>query len=227
VKLYPENVKVIDEEKIHYFQNELLNWYEKNGRDFPWRQKSASNYELIISEIFLQRTKAETVAKFLPNFLKKYHNWEKLSKATEFELQADLEQIGLQKQRGSRLFKLAQTLKARNGVFPETRNEIEEIPMMGQYITNAYELYILKKKRPLLDVNMARLLERFFGKRQMVDIRYDPYLQTLAYRIVNIDWPININWAVLDFAAIVCKKKKPVCHRCPLCQKCNYFIQEK
>lgn len=54
------------------------------------------------------------------------------------------------------------------------------MPMMGQYITNAFELYILnilKKKSPLLDVNMARLLERFFGERKLADIRHDPYFR--------------------------------------------------
>lgn len=61
-------LKVIYEAQIEFFQNALLDWYSKNGRDFPWRKKSATNYELIIAEVFLQRTKAETVAKFLPDF---------------------------------------------------------------------------------------------------------------------------------------------------------------
>ncbi len=85
--------------------------------------------------------------------------------------------------------------------------------MMGQYITNAFELYILKKQSPLLDINMARLLERFFGKRQLVDIRHDPYLQTLAYRVVNIENSKELNWAILDFAALICKRNKPLCNK--------------
>ncbi|MCG8696632.1 MAG: hypothetical protein MI922_01155 [Bacteroidales bacterium] len=216
-------VNFIYESDIEYFQKKLLDWYKDNGRTFPWRNKSATNYELIISEVFLQRTKAETASKFLPSFLKKYPSWKMLGEATETELQEITKPLGLYKQRGSRLYKLAQELKRRKGRFPKERNQIAEIPMMGQYITNAYELYVLKKKSPLLDVNMARLLERFFGERKLADIRHDPYLQTLAYRVVSIEESKELNWAILDYASLVCKKQKPKCHTCLISSKCRLY----
>ncbi|HEY3372384.1 MAG TPA: hypothetical protein VGK10_16130 [Prolixibacteraceae bacterium] len=211
---------IVYESDIEFFQDMLLKWYSENGRSFPWRRKSASNYELIIAEIFLQRTKAETVSKFLPLFLSKYPSWIELGNATEDELKEVIKPIGLSNQRGKRLYKLAQELKKRQWQFPIERNQVADLPMMGQYITNAFELYILKKKSPLLDVNMARLLERFFGERKMADIRYDPYLQTLAYRVVNVEKSKEINWAILDFAALICKPKPPKCHICPLSSQC-------
>lgn len=216
-------VDFIYESDIEYFQEKLLDWFQENGRTFLWRNKSATNYELIISEVFLQRTKAETVSKFLPNFFKKYSSWRQLGDATELELQEITKPLGLYKQRGSRLYKLAQELKRRKGRFPIERNQVAELPMMGQYITNAFELYILKKKSPLLDVNMARLLERFFGERKLADIRYDPYLQTLAYRIVDVKEPKILNWAILDYASLICKKNLPHCEGCKLCQSCHYY----
>lgn len=221
-----DTVDFIYESDIEYFQNKLLEWYQLNGRTFLWRNKSASNYELIISEVFLQRTKAETVSKFLPKFLKKHPSWKQLGEATEIELQDITRPLGLYKQRGSRLFKLAQEINKRKGRFPKERNHVAEIPMIGQYITNAVELYILKKKSPLLDVNMARLLERFFGKRKLSDIRYDPYLQTLAYRVVNVENSKELNWAILDYASLICKKKKPHCFQCPLNSKCKHFVSK-
>lgn len=224
MKEYPKNIRVIDESKIEFFQKELLSWFETNGRNFPWRKKSATNYELIISEVFLQRTKAKTVAKFLPQFLKKYPNWKRLWEAKEIELQKALKPIGLYKQRASRLYKLAQELKKKKGRFPKSRKEVEEIPMMGQYITNAFELYVLKKKSPLLDVNMARILERFFGRRKLADIRYDPYLQTLAYKVANIEKSKMLNWAILDYASEICKKRMPKCGMCLLAEHCKYHF---
>lgn len=150
-----------------------------------------------------------------------------LGEATEIELQEITKPLGLYKQRGRRLYKLAQELKKRKGRFPKDRNQVAEMPMMGQYITNAFELYILKKKSPLLDVNMARLLERFFGERKLADIRYDPYLQTLAYRVVNIEESKELNWAILDFASMICKKTKPLCFQCLLNSKCKHFVVSK
>ncbi|MCF8304568.1 MAG: hypothetical protein K9I94_14940 [Bacteroidales bacterium] len=216
------SMKTIHEEKIYFFRNKLLGWYKEEGRSFPWRKNTASNYELIMAEIFLQRTKAETVANFLPRFFKKYPNWDELGKASEDEIKAFIKPLGLYKQKGKRIYELAQELRKRKGRFPKKRNEIEEIPMMGQYITNAYELYVLNKKSPLLDVNMARVLERFFGKRKKADIRYDPYLQNLAYNVVNINKSKELNWAVLDFAAKVCKIK-PLCNLCIIKNLCTYY----
>ncbi|HZY80974.1 MAG TPA: hypothetical protein VFE50_15735 [Cyclobacteriaceae bacterium] len=216
-----ENIKRA--EKIRFFQGTLLAWFEKNGRSFPWRAKSATNYVRIISEVLLQRTKAETVARYLPIFLQKYPSWRQLGEASEADLISIMTPLGLGNQRGKRLYKLAQELKRRNGIFPRERHLVEEISMMGQYITNAYELFILKKPAPLLDVNMARVLERFFGYRNLADIRYDPYLQDLSKAVVAHSEAITVNWAVLDFAALICKSKTPLCENCPLTKKCLYF----
>lgn len=216
------DINFVYETDIEFFQTKLLEWYSENGRSFLWRNKSATKYELIISEVFLQRTKAETVSRFLPVFFKKYPSWKQLSEATEEELKEIIKPLGLYNQRGKRLYQLAQELKIRSGRFPKDRNQVEDLPMMGQYITNAFELYILNKKAPLLDVNMARLLERYFGERKMADIRHDPYLQTLAYRVVNVEKSKELNWAILDFAAIICLKRNPNCNNCMFEKSCTY-----
>lgn len=216
----------ISNSQIEYFQNKILEWYSENGRHFPWRNPSATNYEKIISEVLLQRTKAETVAKFFPTFLKKYPSWRQLGNATEAELKETLKPLGLYNQRGSRLYNLAQEMKKRNGRFPDSRDMVEEISMMGQYITNAYELFILNKPSPLIDVNMARVLERYFGPRKLADIRYDPYLQELSKEVVEHQNAKKINWAILDFAANVCKKRTPICNNCKLKTFCNYLQKQ-
>lgn len=218
-----KNIYVSD---IEFFQNILLSWFSENGRKFPWRKDSATNYEIIISVVFLQRTTAETVAKFLPFFFKRYPSWKKLVEVTEEEIQNFIKPLGLYNQRGTRIFKLAKEFKRRIGRPPEERDRVEDISMMGQYLTNAYELYILKKKAPLLDVNMARLLERFFGERKMADINRDPYLQSLAYQVINIEKSKELNWAILDYAALICKKIKPKCDVCLLKNSCVFLANE-
>ena len=214
----------IDNSQIKYFQNKILDWYKANGRHFPWRNPSATNYVKIISEVLLQRTKAETVVKFFPTFIKKYPSWRQLGNATEIELQNFLKPLGLYNQRGSRLYKLAQEMKKRNGRFPENRDAVEEIPMMGQYITNAFELFILNRPSPLLDVNMARVLERYFGSRKLSDIRHDPYLQVLSKKVVEHKKLKEINWAILDYGSEICRKIAPKCELCKLKNECNYKL---
>ncbi|HEX5733370.1 MAG TPA: hypothetical protein VF131_11105 [Blastocatellia bacterium] len=69
---------------------------------------------------------------------------------------------------------------------------------------------------------MARVLERFFGPRKLADIRYDPYLQSLAKKVVEGGNPIHLNWALLDHASLICKQGKPLCNICPLVSRCLY-----
>lgn len=209
--------------KISYLQSELLNWFQINRRNFPWREKNAGHYVKIISEVLLQRTKAERVAAFYPAFIQKYPSWVALGKATQEQLEQDLKPLGLHQQRGKRLFQLAQKMKTRMGIFPTSRELVEEFPMMGQYISNAFELFILGKPKPLLDVNMARFLERQFESRRKADIRYDPFLQELAHAMVNHLKMEEINWAILDFAALVCTARNPKCEKCPVGGVCSYF----
>jgi A/G-specific adenine glycosylase len=180
-----------------------------------------------MAEVLLQRTKAETVAKFYPRILKKYPNWKILATAAMEDLEVDLKPLGLYKQRALRVFKLAGEMKKRNGRLPKNYEEIKTIPMFGQYIANAVMLLVYEKPYPLLDVNMSRVLERFFGPRDMSDIRYDPYLQDLASRIIDVPEPNVINWAILDFAAAVCKARNPACKECVLNWQCKFYRENR
>ncbi len=213
---------MVSSKKIRFFQEQILEWYKKNGRKFPWRNKGLTHCQYIIAEVLLQRTKAETVAKFYPAFIKDFTNWKALVNADVGLLEEYLKPVGLYRQRSRRLLSLAKEMVKRNGRLPRNREELESIPFMGQYIANAVELLIFNQPSPLIDVNMARVMERFFGERKMADIRYDPYLQTLCYKLVNHPKSKEINWAVLDFAALVCSIRNPKCESCVMLKKCNY-----
>lgn len=219
----PKEIQHIPIQKIKFFQEELLKWYKANGRKFLWRKKGLTHYQYIIAEVLLQRTKAETVAKFYPSFIKDFPNWKALANADIQKLEDYLKPVGLYRQRSKRLILLAKEMVKRNGRLPNEREDLESIPFMGQYIANAVELVIFNQASPLVDVNMARVLERFFGPRKMADIRYDPYLQELSYKIVEHENAKEINWAILDFAAITCKVKKPNCEKCIFKEKCSYY----
>ena len=198
----------------------LVGWYLANGRQFPWRRKNASLYRKIIAEVLLQRTQASTVAAFFDAFIERFPNWRSLAKTPGHVIGAHLKPLGLWKRRGASLPALAKRMTERNGRFPKTRQEIEQLPGVGQYIASAVLLFAHGKSEPLLDVNMARVLERLFGSRTVVDLRYDPHLQSTSRTIVRGKHSQQVNWAVLDLAALVCLPRKPKCNLCPLCRWC-------
>jgi A/G-specific adenine glycosylase len=217
-------IKSIPRTKIRFFQRRLLSWFKENGRHhFIWRRPGNSVYKIIIAEILLQRTRAETVEKFYPNFIKNYPTWTSIVNDYRENLENFLKPIGLFKQRAAGIMALANIMVLRNGRLPRNRVEFETLPMFGQYISNAVKLQIFKDPEPLLDTNMARVLERFFGRRELSDIRYDPYLQNLSHSVVHHKEPKLINWAILDFAAAICRAKNPICLICSLSIYCIYF----
>ena len=61
-------------------QKRLLRWFEKNGRDLPWR-KTTDPYAIWVSEIMLQQTQVATVIPYYKKFLKSFPTIHHLAKS--------------------------------------------------------------------------------------------------------------------------------------------------
>lgn len=205
-------------EIVGWFRTRLSGWFALNGRSFSWRYVD-NQYLVVIAEALLQRTTATAVEAFLPAFLRRFPTWEAIREAKLDELEAQLRPVGLWRRRAASLKELSTRLVEADGL-PASHEELLGLPGVGQYIANAVSLVVHGERRALLDSNMARVLERFFGARQLVDIRYDPYLQELASRVVDAEDAKAINWAILDLAAAICRPR-PRCEACPLAKRCR------
>jgi len=208
--------------EVRRFRQRLLRWYGRRGRRFPWRRDATSLYRLIVTEVLLQRTRVETVADIYASFFRRFPSWARLAKASQSELRSYLKPIGLWKRRAAALSRLARVMHAAHGRFPRLRSDLEQLPGVGQYVANAISLFAHGDAAPLLDSGMARVLERHFGPRRLVDIRYDPYLQRLSHLVVASPHSRVLNWALLDLAAMVCRQKLPSCHECPIRATCHF-----
>lgn len=201
----------------------LSKWYSANGRRFPWRRKDATLYVHIVSEVLLQRTRADTVAAFLPVFLVKFPSWRRIAVSSELQLGRALQPVGLWRRRAQALRALAVAIEQLHGRWPNNREALEQLPGVGQYVASAVLLFAFNEPEPLLDSGMARVIERVFGPRQLADIRYDPWLQATSRRLVlGGANPRDLNWALLDLAALVCTPAAPRCEVCPLLRQCIY-----
>jgi A/G-specific adenine glycosylase len=210
--------------KVRWCRRQLLKWYAKSGRDLPWRRSSVGLYAKIVVEVLLQRTQASTVKRFFFSFFHQFRNWSDINTASIAELGRVLRPIGLWRRRAVALKALAAEMVQRRGSFPVVRGEIQALPAVGQYVASAVLLFAYSRPEPLLDNNMARVLERVFEPRRLADIRYDPWLQALARALVRSKRSAEVNWAVLDIAALHCRPAKPACTDCPLQRKCNYVL---
>lgn len=212
----------IETVKVKWFVSRLEFWFQRHGRDFPWRRAGEMDiYQLVLVELLLQRTRAETVSSFCGEFFLKFPSWKSLAASSQTELEAALKSVGLYRRRAELFRALGQAVCKQNARLPDSREELERLPGIGPYMASAILMYRDRLPEPLLDGGIARLLERYFGSRELADIRHDPFLNTIAHRVVRAaDSPKNANWAMLDVAAKICLKRGPRCCNCPLSERC-------
>ena len=201
----------------------LLSWFDDYGRQLPWRHSTMEPWQVLVVEILLQQTRAERIAAFVPAFLADFPSLHALAEADEPMLAERLATLGLQNRRASRLVALAGVLLARDGRVPNSKPELESLPGVGPYVAAAYMSTVLQEPEPMVDVNMARLIERLYGPRTLADIRYDPHINGIAHRLIHLAVrPKEFNWAVLDLGAAHCKARSPTCRGCPLLEVCPF-----
>ncbi|WP_135503063.1 hypothetical protein [Roseovarius aestuariivivens] len=214
-----ERLSTGEKRKISLLRSDLLDWFAVNGRDLPWRRPAASEFERICVEVLLQRTRAETVAAIYPSFFGTFGCWSDIAGTPLTVLEDHLKPIGLWRRRAMSLSGLATYAAERNGKFPRDPRILGQAPGVGQYVMNAVLLFQHGQEMPLIDVNMARVLERYVRPRALADIRYDPWLQAASHWLVRRH-PIETNWATLDFASAICKAQTPICNSCLVRSRC-------
>lgn len=217
----PDELTPAEKRKLTYLAKALLRWSEIEGRDFPWRDERAGAYEKVVVEVLLQRTTAAAVGKFYGPFFARFPDWQSLAEAIPSELEEFLKPLGLWRRRAASLQGLAAYAASTGGEFPRDPGEHADIPAVGQYVSNAITVFHHAGAAPLLDTNMARVIERFVRLRRLADIRHDPWLQAAAHWLAR-SHSAQVNWAVLDFAALVCKPRNPLCPTCPVATRCSF-----
>jgi A/G-specific adenine glycosylase len=216
-----------DKSKLTRLRSVIIKWASSEGRDFPWRRADAETYQKIVVEVLLQRTTATAVGGLYEQFFARFPTWRSLAEAETSELEKLLRPIGLWRRRATSLIGLAQFATTHSGLFPKDPRRHASIPAVGQYVSNAILMFQHGRATPLLDVNMARVIERVVQPRRLADIRYDPWLQAAARWLVRGTNAEAANWAVLDFAALICKARAPLCARCPAKSFCAYFARSR
>lgn len=207
------------------FQRDLLRWWAKYKRNFPWRE-TKSPYELLIAEILLRKTTANQVLTVYSKLLKEYPNPFVLCLADKSDLEALLKPLGMYKTRAELLKKFACAYltflkNSENNKF--SRSELLKLPGIGNYAANAVLSLIYNECVPMLDTNFIRILERVFGiKSNRSRPRNDPYIWKEAKDILPCKKARDFNLAILDFSALVCKHIQPKCFECFAKEYCSY-----
>ena len=202
------------------FSGIILDWYHQNKRSLPWR-KSLDPYKIWLSEIILQQTRVAQGAPYYLRFVEQFPTVHHMANASEEEVLKLWQGLGYY----SRARNLHATAKIvvdqYNGEFPDTYNELLKLKGVGDYTASAISSICFNKPQAVVDGNVYRVLSRYFG----IDIPINSaegikYFKSLAEKVMDVNDIRDYNQGIMEFGAIQCSPKKPLCLHCPLNESC-------
>lgn len=207
--------------------NELLDWYNKNKREMPWRN-TCDPYKIWVSEIMLQQTRVDTVIPYFHNFMEKFPTVHDLADAKQQTVLKIWEGLGYYS-RARNMHKAAQTVSEDlGGTMPNSYDELKKLKGIGPYTAAAVSSIAFDEKRAVLDGNVLRVLCRYFDIEE--DIRSTKTknrVQKLADDLIPKENPGDFNQAVMELGATVCTPSNPQCDACPLSVGCKAYNMAK
>ncbi|MHA1263939.1 MAG: A/G-specific adenine glycosylase [Candidatus Helarchaeota archaeon] len=210
---------------IKFFQQKLIEWYKRNGRDLPWR-RTRDPYHILVSEFMLQQTQVVRVEKeFYSQFLEKFPSFEKLTAATEEEVLEAWKGLGYYN-RARNLHKIAKIITTQyQGKLPSDFEIIQGLPGVGRYTAGAILSFAFELDFPIVDTNVERIVRRvfLFGYKIASKGNLEKKIWKISEKILHREDPFTFNQAILDFGALICKAQKPYCSKCPMRSICLYF----
>ena len=202
------------------FSDKLIDWYQGNKRDLPWRHTN-DPYKVWLSEVILQQTR---VAQGLSYYLK----FERVF-PTVFDLAAAPEELILKNWQGLGYYSRARNMHSTakqivddfDGKFPSSYDELILLKGIGDYTASAIASFCFGKKHAVVDGNVFRVLSRVFGIDTPIDSTIGKKnFKMLAEELICSDRPAIFNQAIMEFGALQCTPKSPDCTSCPLNNTC-------
>jgi len=197
---------------LNVFHVLLLEWWKSKRRSFPWRGDDIPPYRLLVTEMLLWKTRAETVASIWDRFFMRFPDVETLSRASEKEIDDVIVSLGLAKRAGCLREMAQKIIKEHDGEVPTKKDDLLGLMGIGEYAASAMMCFAFDRDEAILDANVRRILMRVFGCEE-------DEVGRLAEDLVPRDAGPEWGYTLLDLGAFACRYK-PQCKECPLVTVC-------
>ena len=218
---------------VHFPTARLFAWYDKQGRDLPWRRRwpeLAPAYHVWLSEIMLQQTVVATVIPYFPEFTRRWPTVNALAAAPLDDVLAAWAGLGYYA-RARNLHKTASIVAEEwGGEFSGPDNvtllsgndwdrHFLQLPGIGPYTAGAIAAIAFGKQAVVVDGNIERLLSRYFGIETPLPAAKAEIM--VAYQsLLPVSRPSDFPQALMDFSNAICTPKRPECQRCCFAGSC-------
>ena len=205
------------------FRKRLLEWFSRNARVLPWREKP-SLYKTVVSEFMLQQTQVKTVLPYFNRWLEHFPDFETLA-------EADVRKV-IKLWEGLGYYSRAKNLQlfAQKFIKNPAKNFLDLLKFrgVGAYTAAAVASIAFHEKVAVVDGNVIRVLARIFNSQTIFPSKDNAvkYVTPLANELMDAQHPGDFNEAIMELGALVCTKNNPKCQDCPLKGLCEAFQQE-
>ncbi|MEU4824098.1 A/G-specific adenine glycosylase [Actinomadura sp. NPDC023710] len=202
----------------------ILDWYNANARDLPWRAPDATPWGVLVSEIMLQQTPVSRVLPVWDAWTTRWPTPAALAAEPSGEAVRAWGRLGYPR-RALRLHAAARAITERHGGdVPTSHADLLALPGIGAYTAAAVASFAFRQRHAVLDTNVRRVLARLLS-----GVEYPPKTQTraevrLAETLLPLDPPTAARWAVavMELGALVCTARSPRCVDCPVIDRCAW-----
>ncbi|HEY8426965.1 MAG TPA: A/G-specific adenine glycosylase [Sandaracinaceae bacterium] len=198
----------------------LLDWYDANKRDLPWR-RTRDPYAVWVSEIMLQQTRVETVVPYYERFLARFPTAAALAAASEDEVLASWSGLGYYRRARLLHAGVREVVERYGGEVPRDAEARRSLPGVGRYTAGAIGSICFDREEPVVDGNVARVLSRAFAiEHPLGTSASERALWEHAGALVRGPRPGDLNQALMELGARVCTPLSPRCGECPIAREC-------
>ena len=197
----------------------LIHWYAENKRELPWRE-TTDPYRIWISEIILQQTRVVQGLEYFNRFMLRFPDVRALAEAPGDEVMKYWQGLGYYSRARNLHAAAKEIVEKFGGEFPRNYSDVLTLKGIGEY-TAAICSFAWKLPYAVVDGNVYRVLARIFGIDTPIDSNAGKKVFSgLAAELLDRRHPDLYNQAIMDFGAIQCTPKVPVCLYCPLRENC-------
>ncbi len=196
-------MRKLQKDKIVQFRKEILNFYAREKRSFPWR-RNLNAYRVLVSEIMLQQTQVERVVKMFPLFLKSFPDFKMLAHAPLPRVLKVWQGMGYNR-RAIALKKIAEkVMNEYHGILPRNPEILKTFPGIGKATAGSICAFAFNAPVVFIETNIRRVFIHFFfpSKRVVSDENILPLIEQTLPKHNTREWYS----ALMDYGAMLSKK---------------------
>lgn len=213
---------VLENEALHEMPKYIVEWFQRNKRDLPWR-RHVNAYRVWVSEIMLQQTRVEAVKPFYERFMKALPTIQDLAEAKEDQLLKLWEGLGYYNRVRNIQEAARQIVDEHQGIFPENYEDICKLKGIGSYTAGAISSFAFSIPKPAVDGNVLRVISRILASDE--DIMKQSVRKKVEFaleKVIPRDAVSDFNQGLIELGALVCVPNgEPKCEACPVAHLCQ------